>query len=208
MQIHFPQFKYIVAGSLLSGVLLSSTPTYANSHNQLPQDTFVIDSIPPSGTTSQKFLSQAPSPDVKVCGVNKKAKIVVDISKNVLYTYDESGTPTCAYLIASGKKSTPTHTGVRAVSHVETYPYRTSPYNTKRRRNPKAYGPKIIILDILDTKTGENSQIGEFIHGNNDEESIGKYASKGCMRMDNEVIRELSANAKRGDIVLIIKSNK
>lgn len=80
-----------------------------------------------------------------------------------------------------------------------------APRRSKRRRHPSAYGPKIICLDILDTKTGEKSHIGEFIHGNNDSTSIGKYASKGCMRMDNIVIKELAQNAKNGDIVLIIK---
>jgi len=208
MQIHFPQIKYIMAGSVLSGALLAITPTSAMSINQPQQDTFAKDSVPPSGTTNEKFLASAPSPNVKVCGENKKAKFVVDISKNVLYTYDQNGQPTCAYRIASGKASTPTHTGIRIVSHTETYPYRTAPRHTKRRRTPRAFGPKAIIIDILDTKTGERSQIGEFIHGNNDSTSIGKYASKGCMRMDNEVIKELAKNAKRGDIVIILKSDK
>lgn len=187
---------------------MANTPANADKINQLQQDTFVKDSVPPSGTTNAIFLASAPSPNIKVSGENKKAKFVVDISKNVLYTYDQNGQPTCAYRIASGKASTPTHTGVRIVSHTETYPYRTAPRHTKRRRTPRAFGPKVIILDNLDTKTGQRSRIGEFIHGNNDSTSIGKYVSKGCMRMNNEVIKELAKNAKRGDIVIILKSDK
>ena len=204
MQIHFPQIKYIMAGSILSGALLAITPTSAGNINQPQQDIFVKDSVPPSGTTNANFLASAPSPDIMVCGKNKKAKFVINLSQNVLYSYDQNGQPKCAYRIASGKASTPTHSGVRIVSHTESYPYRSAPRHTKRRRNPRAYGPKAIILDILNTKNGARSSTGEFIHGNNDSTSIGKYASHGCMRMDNEVIKKISDDVKRGDLVLIL----
>ena len=161
--------------------------------------------VGPQGTTDFIVLTNAPSPDVYVKSELKKAIIVVDLSKNVLYKYDQDGNPTEAFLVASGKKSTPTSTGVRVVSHVETYPYRTAPKATKRRRNPRDYGPKIIILNELNPTNGIQSPCGEFIHGNNNPSSIGKYASKGCIRMDNEVIKELSTQVQRGDIVKIIR---
>ncbi len=166
------------------------------------QDSFeFVDTVPAKGTAIKTILNKAPSADVVINSEKKKAKIVVDISKNVLYKYDSNGEPEIAYLIASGKKSTPTDTGLRIISHIETYPYRSAPRATKRRKNPKAYGPKIIILNKLDPKTGLQSSCGEFIHGNNDSTSIGKYASQGCMRMDNGVIKELASQVKRGDIV-------
>jgi lipoprotein-anchoring transpeptidase ErfK/SrfK len=59
------------------------------------------------------------------------------------------------------------------------------------------------MLNKLDPETGEKSDIGEFIHGNRNSSTLGQYVSHGCMRMDNDVIKELAANAKRGDIVLI-----
>lgn len=161
--------------------------------------------VTPSGTSSPDVLAKAPSPKIKVAGKEENAKIVVDLSKNVLYHYDDNGNPLTAYSISSGKPSTPTSTGVRKVSHVEVYPYRTAPKHTKRRRNPAPYGPKIIILDEVNTKTGETSSIGEFIHGNNAPSDLGKYVSHGCMRMDNEVIKYLSSVVKRGDYVNIIK---
>ena len=65
--------------------------------------------------------------------------------------------------------------------------------------------PKIICLQKVDPETGTRSSTGEFIHGNNNPASLGKYASLGCIRMDNDVIRELAANVKRGDIVVITK---
>lgn len=167
------------------------------------KDDFSITTATPKGTDSKNILAGAPSPDIEITGEKKTAKFVVDLSTNTLYKYNVQGKAEMAYLIASGKESTPTSKGVRIVTHTETYPYRTAPRGTKRRRSPGAYGPKIICLNKIDPQTGEQSQTGEFIHGTNDLSSIGKYASHGCMRMDNEVIKELSQEVKRGDIVII-----
>lgn len=195
---------------LATGVLFA-TPFVANAKSQqryaLENDKLELstDSVIPQGTTSESVLLRAPSSKVKIKGQEKFAKIVVDLSRNILYKYDDKGRPEIAYLIASGKKTTPTDTGVRVVSHVESYPYRTAPRVTKRRKNPKAYGPNAIILLKLDPKTGNTDTTGEFIHGNNDPESLGFFKFLGCMRMDNGVIKILSKQVKRGDIVLIDK---
>ncbi len=162
-------------------------------------------SIPPKGTKNNTILLGAPSPEIEIAGVKDTAKIVVDLSKNVLYTYNENGQAQCAYLIASGKPKYPTDTGIRVVTHVESYPYKSAPRSTRRRRRPNDYGPKIICLQKIDVKTGERSNTGEFIHGTNKPASLGKYASLGCMRMDNEVIQKLAKEVHRGDIVLITK---
>lgn len=161
--------------------------------------------VSPKGTTNDTVLLGAPSPEVEIAGVKDTARIVVDLSKNILYTYNEFGQADCAYLIASGKPKYPTDPGIRVVTHVETYPYRNAPASTRRRRKPNDYGPKIICLQKVDSITGQRSQTGEFIHGTNNPSSLGKYASLGCMRMDNDVIRELAKEVKRGDIVLIKK---
>ena len=55
----------------------------------------------------------------------------------------------------------------------------------------------------LDPKTGEQTRTGEFIHGNNNVNSLGKYASNGCIRMDNEIIKQFALEIKAGDIVII-----
>lgn len=202
-----PVLKNFVVSGIFVGAL--TCPKAVHAESVLPKiqtkcDVFIRDSVPPKGTTSFNILSKAPKPDVIVQGIKKKAKYVVDLTQNILYKYSEKGKPEIAYLIASGKKSTPTHSGVRIVSHIETYPYRGAPRRSKRRRNPRAYGSKIIVLDRFDTKTGERSSIGEFIHGNGNSASLGKYVSHGCMRMDNEVIKELAKDTKRGDLVLIL----
>ena len=192
--------KTISIGCMISALPISTNRAFAQTEEI---DDFIVVTAPPEGTSEKDVLAGAPNPNVKIQGQMKTAKFVVDLSKNVLYKYNIQGKPEMAYMIASGKPSTPTSKGVRIVTHTETYPYRTAPAHTKRRRNPSAYGPKIILLNKLDPNTGEKSDIGEFIHGNNNFDSLGRYVSHGCMRMDNEVIKQLAAEAKRGDIVII-----
>lgn len=52
-------------------------------------------------------------------------------------------------------------------------------------------------------ETGTQSPTGEFIHGNNAPESLGKYSSHGYIRMDNEIIQELAKEVKAGDIIIL-----
>ena len=192
----------LAAGTIVYAPTLASNST----KNILPHDTFISSvEVPPSGTTDSLVLDAAPNPVVFVKGQKRNATIVVDLSKNVLYKYDEEGQPEAAYRIASGKPRTPTDPGLRVVSHVEKYPYKSAPVQTKRHKQPLNYGPRAIILQTVDPKTGRRGSTGEFIHGNNNAASIGKYASLGCMRMDNEVIKKLAEQVKKGDLVLITK---
>lgn len=199
-----------VAGTLAAAPLASLQAQSAEKTLDIEQcDRFEkTTTVPPKGTTAKEVLKNAPSPVIIIQGTLQHATIVVDLSKNILYHYDKNGEADIAYSIASGKKSTPTHTGVRRVLNVETYPYKWAPKGSKRRRNPRDYGPKIIILEPIDPKTGERGVTGEFIHGTNNPSSISKYASHGCMRMDNEVIKKLSEQVKRDDIVIIQRDGK
>lgn len=195
----------LAAGTLLLSPLAGKAQTHINTE-YIGEDTFeYTNKVPSSGTENKTILMGAPDSEIYIEGERKNAAIIVDLSKNILYHYDEDGNAKCAYLIASGRKSRPTHTGVRIVTHVESYPYKNAPKVTKRYRNPSAYGPKIICLMKIDPESGQKSATGEFIHGTNNPSSIGKYASLGCIRMDNEVIKKLSSQVKQGDIVIIKK---
>ena len=200
-------FRKFFGITLAAGTIAAAPLMASNNTTGLSQDTVTLSTktIPPSGTSDSLVLDSAPSPVVVVQGKKRTAAIVVDLSKNVLYKYDEEGQPEAAYLIASGKKRTPTDPGLRVVSHVEKYPYKSAPAQTKRHKQPWNYGPRAIILETVDPKTGRRGSTGEFIHGNNNAASIGKYASLGCMRMDNEVIKKLAEQVKKGDLVLITK---
>jgi len=204
----FGGLKTALGVALTAGTLAVSaqTPKPKPPAPKLTEDVFVKeDVVPPKGTTNDTLLFEAPSPVVFVTGERRTAAIVVDLSKNILYKYDEDGEPEIAYSVASGKKRTPTDTGLRIVTNVEKYPYKSAPPSTKRHRQPWNYGPRTIILEKLDPKTGNTAKTGEFIHGNNNPKSIGQYASLGCIRMDNEVIKVLASQVKRGDLVLITK---
>ena len=183
----------------------------AKDSTAIPKDTLVLTKdtiskpieISPKGTDSLEVLKNAPSPKLKVCGKDTLAVIVVDLSKNVLYKYNQDGEPVCAYLVASGKEKYPTDKGLRVVLNIESYPYKSAPAATKRHKKPWDYGPRAIILQKLDPQTGKRTPTGEFIHGNNNPKSLGKYASLGCIRMDNEVIKQLAKEVQRGDLILI-----
>ena len=195
--------KYVIGFTLLTGTGLAISPKLkAQEPDTFEKSECVVST---SGTSDSQILEQAPLPYFEVANVPQQAKFVVDLSKNTLYKYDDFGNPTTAYLVASGKKSTPTHTGIRRITHVEKYPYSNAPESSKRRKNPQDYGPRIIFLEKIDPETGKTSSTGEFIHGNKNPKSLGQYASKGCVRMDNQVIKELAQEVKKGDYVLIIE---
>lgn len=159
--------------------------------------------ISPKGSTAPAHLKNAPSPVIVVAGEKKFAAIVVDTKTNRLYKYDADGNPEIVYSVATGKKYTPTHKGIRQIDHIETYPYKSA-YGTKRKRNPKAYGPNVLYLVTVDPKTGNiTGSDGQFIHGNNNASSLGNYASLGCVRMDNDVITQLAQTVPEKSYVLI-----
>ncbi len=197
----------IAAGTLMLFPKEIKAQSVISSEKQ-SEDVFEkVSEISPQGSTGKTILLNAPSPDIEIMGVMRTAAIVVDLSKNILYKYDEFGNAQKAYLVASGKKSSPTDEGIRVVTHIEKYPYRSAPPSTKRRKKPWDYGPRIICLETIDPQTGVKGKTGEFIHGNNNPNSLGKYASLGCIRMDNEVIKELSTQVKKGDIVILKRNS-
>lgn len=197
--------NFVGAATFVASGLAIAAPMVKAQAQTNNKDMFTLthNNVPVSGTKDSLILANAPSPAFILQGAKENASIVVNLSENVLYQYDERGKAMEAFLVASGKNSTPTGKGLRAITHVETYPYRGAPVRSKRRRNPSAYGPKIIMLETVDPKTGARGVTGEFIHGNNNIESLGRYASKGCIRMDNEIIKKLARQVKRGQFVLI-----
>ena len=161
--------------------------------------------VTPQGTTDIRILINAPSPELEVAGKSFYAKLVVDIRNNTLYKYDEDGFPLKAYLIATGARGTRTMPGLRIVTYKEKFPYKGAPKDCKRIFDPYSYGPYIIFMNRVNPKTGKQSYVDQFLHGNGNERSIGRKVSHGCMRTNNNVMRnELSKEVNRGDYVLII----
>lgn len=193
-----------IAAIATAGLTVSAPVTNAQAQTT-EKDVYssVHSKVSPGGTQDSFVLKNAPSPEFALQGKKNKAAIVVDLSQNVLYQYDEKGNAVEAFLVASGKKSTPTPKSMYSVLRVETYPYKSAAVSTKRRKSPKSFGPNILILGEINPKTGEKVETGIYIHGNNDYKSLGHYESKGCIRMDNQVIKKLAKQIKSGHFVLI-----
>lgn len=204
--INFSPRKILgVAGLTLC---LSAPPLSAkDTFEKEPVKTETIDTLAYKSQLSKEILEQAPSPVITIAGEEKTAGIVVDVTENRLFRYDSLGRVMDGYIIASGKigrsgKSI-TDLGIRQVDHVESYPYRNA-YGTKRKQKPRDYGPNVLYLVSINPETGacEGSN-GEFIHGNNNFSSLGKHSSKGCIRMENEVIHKIAHEISNGTYVLI-----
>ncbi len=199
---------------------VNANETFASNTLQTERTDTFKRIVSPEGTDDISVLSNAPSPNIVIAGKNKKAAIVVDVDNHTLYHYDKNGKPLKAYLVATGRKGTkradgkilthgtPTEEGISVVSHIEKYPYRTAPRNTKRRQTPGAFGRRALILLKVNPKTGETSSTGQFVHGNGDKSSLGKSVSHACIRMDNDVVeKEIAPNIERGMYVVFINSS-
>ena len=188
----------IVKQLAVTAPLLLATPVIKAQNNTLNKDVFEKQNIEMIQADSTEL-----SPCLKVGEKEIYPAIVVDISENQLYYYDRDGYLEDILPVATGKKSTPTDKGLRIISGIEDYPY-SDAIGTKRRKNPIEYGPKVIRLDIVDEKSGNiTGSNGEFIHGTNKPNSIGKYASKGCIRLDNDTVLALADKVKTGQYVYI-----
>ena len=163
------------------------------------------ETVTPQGITDMGVLLDAPSPKIEVMGKSMLAKLVIDIRKNTLYKYDEDGFPQKAYLVATGARGTRTKAGLRIVTYKEKFPYKGAPKDCKRLNDPYSYGPVIIFFNAVNPKTGRKIYVDQFLHGNGNEKSIGRKVSHGCVRTNNNVMRnELSKEVNRGDYVLLI----
>lgn len=144
------------------------------------------------------------SPQIKAGNKSVYPAVVVDKSENQLYFYDLDGYLDTTFTVGLGKSTTPTHTGLRVITSIESYPYSSAPKSTKRHKTPFDYGDRVICLANVDQQTGEiTGSDGEFIHGTNQPASVGKNHSKGCVRMLNEDVQKLAEWLSPGQYVFI-----
>lgn len=131
---------------------------------------------------------------------NSKYVICVNIQKNYLNLYDNSnGSLVKSYRCATGKSSTPTPRGVTTIyNKIVNRPYYKEGIPGGDPRNP--LGNRWLGLNINETK----GQVYA-IHGNNNENSIGKHVSAGCIRMHNSDVKELYNIVPIGTKVVIQK---
>ena len=126
-------------------------------------------------------------------------KIAIIRSANVLYLYmNDSIAKT--YKIAVGKKATPTPVGnfriANKVVNPGWYPQGKDPVPPSVSANP------------VGTRWLGLSEKGYGIHGTNKPSSIGKMASKGCIRMNNIDVEDLFELVKIGTPVEIMEKEE
>jgi L,D-transpeptidase ErfK/SrfK len=122
-------------------------------------------------------------------------KIIIIRAANTLYLYS-GDTILKTYKIAVGKKATPTPVGefkiVNKIVNPGWFP------------QGKDSVPAGVSANPVGTRWMGLSEKGYGIHGTNKPSSIGKMASKGCIRMNNKDAEELFAMVKIGTPVDII----
>lgn len=126
--------------------------------------------------------------------------IVIDKSTNKL-TYYEKGKAIKTFSVATGKKPSYTPEGLFQIHEkIKNRPYYKEKIKGGDPKNP--LGDRWLGLEVK--KNGQTSY-AYGIHGTNDESSIGKYVSAGCIRMHNKDVRWLYDKIKVNTMVLIQK---
>ncbi|WP_229263560.1 L,D-transpeptidase [Cohnella cholangitidis] len=126
--------------------------------------------------------------------------ILIDKSSNKLYFYEE-GKLVKSFPVATGKKPSYTPEGLFTIHEkIKNRPYYKEKIKGGDPKNP--LGDRWLGLEV--TRNGKTSY-AYGIHGNNNEKSIGKYVSAGCIRMHNKEVRWLYDQIKVNTPVLIRK---
>mgnify|MGYP001455806278 CR=1 FL=1 len=126
--------------------------------------------------------------------------ILIDKSTNKLHFFEE-GKLVKSFPVATGKKPSYTPEGLfTIVEKIKNRPYYKEKIKGGDPKNP--LGDRWLGLKV--TVNGKTSY-AYGIHGNNDEKSIGKYVSAGCIRMHNKDVRWLFDQIKTSTRVLIQK---
>ncbi|MGM0836743.1 MAG: L,D-transpeptidase [Bacillota bacterium] len=105
------------------------------------------------------------------------------------------------FAVATGKAESFTPEGIYPiVNKIKNRPYYKKNIPGGDPRNP--LGNRWLGLKVNDTYGTTYA-----IHGNNNPDSIGKYASLGCIRMHNEDVEWLYERVEVGTNVIIVNSN-
>ncbi|MGG1313793.1 L,D-transpeptidase [Cohnella laeviribosi] len=126
--------------------------------------------------------------------------IVIDKSLNKLFYY-RKGELIDSFPVATGKKPSYTPEGLFTIREkIKNRPYYKEKIKGGDPRNP--LGDRWLGLEV--TINGKTSY-AYGIHGTNNEKSIGKYVSAGCIRMHNKDVRWLFDQVEKKTPVLIRK---
>ncbi|XID92410.1 L,D-transpeptidase [Paenibacillaceae bacterium WGS1546] len=126
--------------------------------------------------------------------------ILIDKSTNKLHFF-EKGELVESFSVATGKKPSYTPEGLFVIHEkIKNRPYYKEKIKGGDPKNP--LGDRWLGLKV---KINGKTSYAYGIHGNNDEKSIGKYVSAGCIRMHNDDVRRLYDRIKVDTPVHIVK---
>ncbi len=135
------------------------------------------------------YRATAPPPPVVV-----EDHIIINKSRNELYFYRDHKLYK-KYCVATGKTDDLTPEGW----HNIVTKFKDPMGGDKNKDNP--FGPRWMGLKVPEHKNG----LKYGIHGTNEPESIGKYASGGCIRMNNDEVKEIYEKVEINTPVIIYK---
>lgn len=153
-------------------------------------------------TTESASTQTATQSSTSQTGSSTVANLIIINSRNNTLRYYINGSLARSYSCATGKSSTATPTGRFSVyNKIVNRPYYKSGIAGGAPNNP--LGKRWLGLDCYGTKGTTYA-----IHGTNDESSIGKNVSHGCIRMHNADVEALYDIVPVGTTVLIQSSGK
>ncbi len=133
--------------------------------------------------------------------LSKGQYLIINSKKNKL-GYFKDGVLVKEFSVATGKSSTPTPQGkFKVVNKIKNRPYYSGGISGGSPNNP--LGDRWLGLHV-----GATYGTTYAIHGNNNESSIGKHISGGCIRMHNSEVRWLFDQISVGAYAIIDYSDK
>jgi lipoprotein-anchoring transpeptidase ErfK/SrfK len=137
----------------------------------------------------------------RIEAAEKEQLLVINKKTNEL-AFFEDGKLIKTYHVATGKAPSLTPQGTFYIREkIKNRPYYTGKIKGGDPKNP--LGDRWLGINY-----NENGTFPIAIHGNNNEKSIGKYVSAGCIRMHNKDIRELYEKIEVKAKVVITTTNK
>ncbi len=137
----------------------------------------------------------------------ERAKVVIDRSEHRLFLFDGEDLQ-AVHSVATGNahhadgRGAATAVGVNVVDGKLNDP---SSVATQLWDNPGVFGTRLFNLSFVNLETGALSHSGHELHGTYNRSSIGKDASHGCIRMQNEAIESIFDTVHNGDYVNVVE---
>lgn len=159
-----------------------------------------------------------PTPDL---GNGKRARVVISLSQHRAFAFDKAGNLTKIYPVRTGRDDHADGRGSRTLPGVRVVTGKNSdPSDVSNRLWPeaggRAFGNRLIDLTPIDPSTGQRTRNlldpvtgtlqsagGQELHGTDQESSLGRDFSHGCVGFRNADIEEIFDGIRNGEFVRV-----